>query len=90
MSSSIVQQPGGVRSSPEGGFENIPIIDVSALDSPHREERQKLAAKIYEACTQIGFFYIKVRCRQTRSRRISTDSHIEQITIRVTEYQKIS
>lgn len=39
---------------------HIPIIDLSTLDSPDFNERQKLAQSIYDACTQVGFFYIKV------------------------------
>ncbi|BAE60531.1 unnamed protein product [Aspergillus oryzae RIB40] len=46
--------------SPKADFENIPIIDVAALKSPDRRERQRLAREIYDACTQVGFFYIKV------------------------------
>jgi hypothetical protein len=41
--------------------DHIPIIDLSNLDSPHLEERQQLAQSIYDVCTQVGFFYIKVR-----------------------------
>ncbi|KAJ5780517.1 hypothetical protein N7457_005677 [Penicillium paradoxum] len=37
----------------------IPIIDLSNLESPHLHERQNLAQSIYDACTQVGFFYIK-------------------------------
>ncbi|PIG90069.1 hypothetical protein AARAC_001934 [Aspergillus arachidicola] len=44
---------------PKADFENIPIIDVAALKSPDRRERQRLATEIYDACTQLGFFYIK-------------------------------
>lgn len=40
--------------------DRIPIIDLSTLNSPHLYERQKLAQSIYDACTQVGFFYIKV------------------------------
>lgn len=39
---------------------HIPIIDLSTLDSPNFDERRKLAQSIYDACTQVGFFYIKV------------------------------
>lgn len=39
---------------------HIPIIDLSTLDSPNFDDRQKLAQSIYDACTQVGFFYIKV------------------------------
>lgn len=44
----------------EADFDSIPIIDLSRLKSPHLHERQELARKIDEACTQVGFFYIKV------------------------------
>ncbi|KFY99000.1 hypothetical protein V500_01493 [Pseudogymnoascus sp. VKM F-4518 (FW-2643)] len=45
--------------SSEPDFDDIPIIDVSALESPSHVDRQKLAAQIFEACTNVGFFYIK-------------------------------
>ena len=41
-------------------FDHIPIIDLSALGSPVLKERQQLAKEIFTACTQVGFFYIKV------------------------------
>jgi hypothetical protein len=41
--------------------DHIPIIDLSTLDSPDLEERQQLARSIYEVCTEVGFFYIKVQ-----------------------------
>ena len=44
----------------EGDFDNIPIIDVSPLRSPLLEERRTLAKQVYDACTTVGFFYIKV------------------------------
>jgi hypothetical protein len=44
----------------QGDFDNIPILDLSALKSNSIEERKKLAAHIYEACSRVGFFYIKV------------------------------
>ncbi|KAI2789946.1 hypothetical protein POX_d05447 [Penicillium oxalicum] len=37
----------------------IPVIDLSALDSSCPEERQRLARQIYDACTRVGFFYVK-------------------------------
>lgn len=40
--------------------DQIPIIDLSYLSSPNIEERRQLAQTIYDACTQVGFFYIKV------------------------------
>ena len=60
MSPSIKEQPYQPEDLRKNDFENIPVIDVSALKSPDRQQRQKLAAQIYEACTQVGFFYIKV------------------------------
>lgn len=39
---------------------HLPIIDLSTLDSPNVNERQKLAQSLCDACTQVGFFYIKV------------------------------
>jgi hypothetical protein len=43
-----------------GDFTNIPIIDLSNLDSPDLASRRALADEIYDACTRVGFFYIKV------------------------------
>lgn len=37
----------------------LPIIDVSKLDSPLLAERMAIAEKLREACTNTGFFYIK-------------------------------
>lgn len=45
---------------PKADFDKIPLIDLSTLKSSDLAERQKLAHKVYEACTQVGFFYIKV------------------------------
>jgi isopenicillin N synthase-like dioxygenase len=39
---------------------HIPIIDLSNIDSPDVEKRQELARAVYDACTRVGFFYIKV------------------------------
>jgi hypothetical protein len=46
--------------------DQIPIIDLSTIDSPDIEERRELARAIYDACTQVGFFYIKVLIFQAR------------------------
>ncbi|KAE8376925.1 2OG-Fe(II) oxygenase family oxidoreductase [Aspergillus bertholletiae] len=43
----------------EAGLENIPIIDVAPLHSADLGERRRLATEIYDACTRVGFFYIK-------------------------------
>lgn len=48
-------------SSQAANCDEIPIIDLSNIDNPQIEERQKLAREIYDACTQVGFFYIQVR-----------------------------
>ncbi|KAL3469291.1 Clavaminate synthase-like protein [Aspergillus californicus] len=42
-----------------GDFTNIPIIDLTDLDSPRLDTRRALAREIYDACTRIGFFYVK-------------------------------
>ncbi|KAJ5160172.1 uncharacterized protein N7482_007176 [Penicillium canariense] len=47
------------NSSQAANCECIPIIDLSDIDSPHFKDRRKLAQIIYDACTQVGFFYIK-------------------------------
>lgn len=47
-------------SSQAANSDQISIIDLSSIDSPHFEERRQLARSIYDACTQVGFFYIKV------------------------------
>jgi isopenicillin N synthase-like dioxygenase len=44
----------------KGKFEKIPIIDLTPWQSHNIEERRKLAREVYEACTEVGFFYIKV------------------------------
>jgi hypothetical protein len=40
--------------------DHIPIIDLSNIDSPDVEKRQELARAVCDACTGVGFFYIKV------------------------------
>lgn len=40
-------------------FEAIPIIDFAPMLGQDREAKQKLAAELRTACTEIGFFYIK-------------------------------
>lgn len=40
--------------------DHIPVIDLTSLDSSDAEARGQLARNIYDACTQVGFFYIKV------------------------------
>lgn len=43
----------------QGDFDNLPIIDLTSLESPDLEARKELATQIYDACTRVGFFYIK-------------------------------
>ena len=40
-------------------FQELPIIDLADLEHPDRSRREALAAKVYDACTQVGFFYVK-------------------------------
>ncbi|PVH78613.1 Clavaminate synthase-like protein [Cadophora sp. DSE1049] len=48
---------GGIK----GQFTDVPTIDLSALIDPSStpEDRSRLAAEIYNACTRVGFFVIK-------------------------------
>ncbi|KAI1501218.1 2OG-Fe(II) oxygenase family oxidoreductase [Biscogniauxia marginata] len=39
--------------------DDIPVIDLSSLNSTDVHERRKLADLVYDACTEVGFFYIK-------------------------------
>lgn len=41
-------------------FDNIPIIDLALWWSSDHKERQQVVDNVHEACTQVGFFYIKV------------------------------
>ncbi|KAJ9291358.1 hypothetical protein DTO021C3_1158 [Paecilomyces variotii] len=40
-------------------FQELPIIDLTDIDNPDVSKREALASKIYDACTRVGFFYIK-------------------------------
>ncbi|KAL3479559.1 hypothetical protein BJX99DRAFT_267956 [Aspergillus californicus] len=42
-----------------GSFQKIPIIDLTNMRSPHFEERKAVAKEVCDACTNVGFFYIK-------------------------------
>ncbi|KAJ5690045.1 hypothetical protein N7462_004437 [Penicillium macrosclerotiorum] len=48
-----------VDTSQTANCDQIPIIDLSRLQSPKFEDRQALASTIHDACVQVGFFYIK-------------------------------
>lgn len=67
MSSSTVTEPllPALRLQ-RADFENVPIIDLSKLHSPNIWERQELAQKIDQACSEVGFFYIKVQFNLSR------------------------
>lgn len=43
----------------QGDFDSIPVIDISGIFSDKLEDRQQVAEKLRDACTRIGFFYIK-------------------------------
>ncbi len=42
-----------------GDFDTIPLIDIAGIFSPDISERKKVATQLYDACTRVGFFYIK-------------------------------
>lgn len=42
-----------------GDFDSFPVIDVGAIRSYELEQRKAVAAKIRDACTRVGFFYIE-------------------------------
>ncbi|KAL2842722.1 hypothetical protein BJY01DRAFT_248987 [Aspergillus pseudoustus] len=42
-----------------GSFGKIPVVDLSNMGSPSIEERKAVAKAICDACTKVGFFYIK-------------------------------
>lgn len=40
-------------------FQELPIIDLADMENLDPSKRAALASRIYDACTQVGFFYIK-------------------------------
>lgn len=46
-------------SSTTPSFRSIPIIDLTPSFSPSLADRQSVAEQIHDACTTVGFFYIK-------------------------------
>ena len=42
-----------------GTFSSIPIIDLTNATSPSLDARKQVAREVYDACVNVGFFYIK-------------------------------
>ena len=42
-----------------GAFHEIPVIDFGDAFSKDLDARKRVAAKVYEACIRVGFFYIR-------------------------------
>ncbi|KIW96777.1 uncharacterized protein Z519_02168 [Cladophialophora bantiana CBS 173.52] len=42
-----------------GDFSELPMIDLKYASSPNLQDRLKVAEQLCDACTRIGFFYIK-------------------------------
>ncbi|ORY68562.1 2og-Fe oxygenase family protein [Pseudomassariella vexata] len=40
-------------------FTSIPTIDIADIDSESLEVRKQIASRIYDACHNVGFFYVK-------------------------------
>jgi isopenicillin N synthase-like dioxygenase len=49
-----IREPEGLTS-----FDELPIIDLSDIDSADETKLRAVASEIYDACTKVGFFYIK-------------------------------
>jgi len=39
-------------------FTSVPIVDISGLGSPDRQERERVAAELGKAASEVGFFYV--------------------------------
>ncbi|KAF3929381.1 hypothetical protein ABW19_dt0204333 [Dactylella cylindrospora] len=42
-----------------GSFDSIPILDLSLAFSDDLTSRKKVAEQLFDACTRVGFFYVK-------------------------------
>ena len=60
-----VKTGNGIRQISEGmaaksvPFDTIPVIDFAVMQSSDRAHRQEVADRLYQACIQVGFFYVK-------------------------------
>lgn len=79
------------QSSPQSAdIAEIPVIDLSDLRSPLLEERKKLAGQIYDACANVGFFYIKVYTWCLLLSRLHLKRLIDRIDGRIMGFPKSS
>ena len=46
-------------SSRRPAFTEIPVVDFAAMQTGDEQARDALAAEVYRACTEVGFFYIR-------------------------------
>src|SRR5256885_850960 len=46
-------------SAKRGAFTEIPVIDIGPSFSSLLSERKQVAARVYDACVRVGFFYVK-------------------------------
>jgi isopenicillin N synthase-like dioxygenase len=50
---------GDATESRAADFSEIPLIDLAPLYSDDTQAKQRMAAELREACTDVGFFYVK-------------------------------
>ncbi|KAJ9132105.1 Isopenicillin N synthetase [Pleurostoma richardsiae] len=48
-----------IKEAKAGVFVEIPVIDLADATSPSVDVRKRLSKQIYDACVNVGFFYIK-------------------------------
>ncbi|KAK7900795.1 hypothetical protein LTR67_003079 [Exophiala xenobiotica] len=54
MEARTVKEPTGAIS-----FKAVPVIDLSPMDGKDPAKLEELVSQVYDACTQVGFFYVK-------------------------------
>lgn len=69
-------------------FDSIDVIDLSSLHSPSIDDRRALARKIDQACTQAGFFYIKVTLFLGNPINTLIEKQSDAVVRRTMEYPK--